>query len=140
MKCVYLTLRGCLYAPMAPINLLSVGALAERGLCCLFSPGGTTKIFYPDDHPRLPVFSLSASVVNRLSFLTSNLTFIPPAVSLVSALSSSFSSFLSLLLSPNCSGFYALASSFWSYWYGSYSCNVDQELCHGCSIGGFFYS
>ena len=63
-RSVTFTLRGCLYAPMAPINLLSVGALAERGLCCLFSPGGTTKIFYPDDHPRLPGFSLSASVVN----------------------------------------------------------------------------
>ena len=63
-RSVTFTLRGCLYAPMAPINLLSVGALAERGLCCLFSPDGTTKIFYPDDHPRLPGFSLSASVVN----------------------------------------------------------------------------
>ena len=78
---VIFTLRGCLYAPSAPINLLSVGALAERGMSCLFSPGGITKIFYPDNHPRLPGFSLSASVVNRLSFL--NLTFIPPEVPLV---------------------------------------------------------
>ena len=76
------TLRGCLYAPSAPIHLLSVGALAERGLCTLFSPGDITKIFYLDDHPRLPGFYLSASVVNRLSFL--NLSFVPPAVSLVS--------------------------------------------------------
>ena len=79
---VTFTLRGCLFAPSAPINLLSVGALAERGMSCLFSPGGITKIFYPDDHPRLPGFSFSASVMNRLSFL--NLVFIPPAVSLVS--------------------------------------------------------
>ena len=35
-RSVTFTLCGCLYAPMAPINLLSVGALAERGLCCLF--------------------------------------------------------------------------------------------------------
>ena len=73
---VTFTLRGCLFAPTAPINLLSVGALAERGLSCLFSPGGITKIFYPDTHPRLPGFSFSATVVNRLSFL--NLAFIPP--------------------------------------------------------------
>jgi Reverse transcriptase (RNA-dependent DNA polymerase)/GAG-pre-integrase domain len=74
---VIFTLRGCLYAPSAPINLLSVGALAERGLTCLFSPGGITKIFYPEDHPRLPGFFISATVVNRLSFL--NLTFLPPS-------------------------------------------------------------
>ena len=73
---VIFTLRGCLYAPLAPINLLSVGALAERGMSCLFSPGGITKISYSEDHPRLPGFSISATVVNRLSFL--NLTFIPP--------------------------------------------------------------
>ena len=78
---VIFTLRGCLYAPSAPINLLSVGALAEHGMSCLFSPGGITKIFYPDNHPRLPSFSLSASMVNHLSFL--NLTFIPPDVPLV---------------------------------------------------------
>ena len=78
---VIFTLCGCLYVPSAPINLLSVGALAERGMSCLFSPGGITKIFYPDNHPRLPSFSLSASMVNHLSFL--NLTFIPPDVPLV---------------------------------------------------------
>ena len=44
---VTFTLRGCLYAPTAPINLLSVGALTERGMCCLFLPGGITKVFYP---------------------------------------------------------------------------------------------
>ena len=33
---VIFTLRNCLYAPSAPINLLSVGALAERGMSCLF--------------------------------------------------------------------------------------------------------
>ena len=73
---VTFTLRGCLYAPSAPINLLSVGALVERGMSCLFSPGGITKVFYPDNHPKLPGFSFSATVVNRLSFL--NLTFLPP--------------------------------------------------------------
>ena len=80
---VTFTLRGCLYAPSAPINLLSVGALAERGMSCLFSPGGVTKIFYPADHPRIPGFSLPAVVVNRLSFL--NLAFLSPELSLTPA-------------------------------------------------------
>ena len=62
---------------LPPINLLSVGALAERGMSCLFSPGGVTNVSYPDDHPRLPGFSFTASVVNRLSFL--KLCFLPPA-------------------------------------------------------------
>ena len=72
---VIFTLRGCLYAPSAPINLLSVGALAEKGMSCLFSPGGLTKVFFPKDHPRLPDFSFSATVINRLSFL--RLVFLP---------------------------------------------------------------
>ena len=67
---VIFTLRGCLYVPSAPINLLSVGALAECGMLCIFSPGGITKISYPENHPRLPGFLISATVVNRLSFLT----------------------------------------------------------------------
>jgi hypothetical protein len=78
---VIFTLRGCLYAPSAPINLLSVGALAERGMSCIFSPGGITKLSYPDNHPRLPGLSIPATVVNRLSFL--NLVFIPPDPPLV---------------------------------------------------------
>ena len=55
---VTFTLRGCLYAPSAPINLFSVGALVERGMSCLFSPGGITKISYPDDDAQLPGFLL----------------------------------------------------------------------------------
>jgi hypothetical protein len=78
---VTFTLRSCLFAPTAPINLLSVGALAERGMSCLFSPGGITKLSYPDDHPRLPKFSLSATVINCLSFL--KLSFVPPDLPLV---------------------------------------------------------
>ena len=67
--------------PSAPINLLSVGALAECGMSCLFSPGGITKFLYLDDHPKLPGFSFSATMVNHLSFL--NLTFILLVLSLV---------------------------------------------------------
>ena len=74
---VVFTLRGCLFAPGAPINLLSVGALVERGMSCLFSPGGITKVFYPRDHPKLPGFTFSATVTDRLSFL--KLDFLPPS-------------------------------------------------------------
>ena len=78
---IIFTLKACLYAPSAPINLISVGALAERGMSCLFSPGGLTKLFFPKDHPRLPDFSFSATVINRLSFLW--LDFLPPELSIV---------------------------------------------------------
>ena len=77
---VTFTLRGCLYAPAAPINLLSVGALVEKGMSCLFSPGGITKVFFPDEDPLLPGLTFSATVTNRLSFL--RLDFISPPASL----------------------------------------------------------
>ena len=54
---------------MAPINLLSVGALVEQGMSCLFSPGGITKLFFPRDHLTLPGFMFHAKVSNCLSFL-----------------------------------------------------------------------
>ena len=73
---VAFTLRGCLFAPTAPINLVSVGALVERGMSCLFSPGGITKVFFPDNHPKLPGLVFNANVTNRLSFL--KLDFISP--------------------------------------------------------------
>jgi hypothetical protein len=73
---IVFTLRGCLHAPSAPINLLSVGALVERGMSCLFSPGGITKVSYPSDHHKFPGFAFSATVSNRLSFL--KLDFISP--------------------------------------------------------------
>src|ERR1700678_2943715 len=76
---VTFTLRGCLFAPGAPINLLSVGALVERSMSCLFSPGGITKVFYPRSHPKLPGFTFLATVTNRLSFL--RLDFVSPSSS-----------------------------------------------------------
>ena len=78
---VIFTLRDCLYAPTAPMNLLSVGTLVERGMSCLFLPGGITKASYPDNHPKLLGLTISATVVNRLSFLF--LDFIPPEASYV---------------------------------------------------------
>ena len=55
--------------PDSPINLLSVGALVERGMSASFTPGGITKISFPSDHSNVPGFSFSATVHNRLSFL-----------------------------------------------------------------------
>ena len=72
---VVFTLCGCLYAS-APINLLSVGALVERGMSCLFSPGGITKVFFPANHALFPGLTFSATVTSRLSFL--KLAFLSP--------------------------------------------------------------
>jgi hypothetical protein len=71
---VAFTLRGCLFAPAAPINLLSVGALVERGMSCLFLLGGIKKIFFPEDHALLPGLAFHATVANRLSFLSLDFT------------------------------------------------------------------
>ena len=43
---VLFTLRGCLHAPDAPINLFSVDTLVERGMSALFTPGGITKVSF----------------------------------------------------------------------------------------------
>ena len=75
---VIFTLKGCLHAPSAPINLL-------------FSPGDITKVFFPRDHPTLPSFVFQATVSNRLSFLKlefvrpTALAVVPPIVSMVSS-------------------------------------------------------
>ena len=75
-QCVVFTLNGCLYAPSAPINLLSVGALVEHGMSALFSPGGLTKVLFPDNHLTLPGFAFTATVRNHLSFY--KLNFVSP--------------------------------------------------------------
>ena len=99
-KFVIFTLRGCLFAPSAPINLLSVGALVERGMSCLFSPGGITKVFYPDDHTTFPGLTFSATVASRLSFL--HLNFLTPEIPSTSlALPAFASSRASTSLSPS---------------------------------------
>ena len=78
---VIFTLRGCLYAPSAPINLFLVGALVECGMSCLFSLGGITTVSYPSTHATLPGFAFSAAVSNRLSFLC--LDFFLPALPVI---------------------------------------------------------
>ena len=68
---------------------INLGALVERGMFCLFSPGGLTKIYFPETHATLPGFVFNATVSNRLSFL--NLAFIPcPITASASVAASSF--------------------------------------------------
>ena len=73
---VMFTLQGCLYAPDAPINLLSIGALNENGLTVTFNPGALTDLSLPIDDPDLPGFTFHATVFRRLSLLNCN--FIEP--------------------------------------------------------------
>ena len=86
-------LNDCLHAPDAPINLISVGALTEKGAVFTFSRGQTT-IAFPSDHPVLPSFSFDATVLNRLSFLDCN--FILPPSSITPSLSDPSSPLLDL--------------------------------------------
>ena len=97
-RLITFTLHGCLYAPMAPINLLSVGALVEWGMSCLFSPGGITKVFFSDRHPKFPGLTFSAMVTNCLSFL--QLDFVPPVPSSPFAFPAQAPSQVSALSSP----------------------------------------
>ena len=73
---VVVTLRDCLYAPCAPINLISVGSLTEHGLKVVFNPGASTDISMPLDDPDVPGFTFTATVFRRLSLL--NCKFILP--------------------------------------------------------------
>ena len=76
-RSVILVLQDCLHAPDAPINLISVGALAEKDVSCLFSKDSTT-ISLPASQSLQP-FSFHATVLHRLSFL--NCDFVLPSPS-----------------------------------------------------------
>ena len=87
---VYFTLRHCLHAPDAPINLLSVGAFNEAGLTVTFAPDKPTSISYPASDPELPDLTFSATVIRRLSLL--RLDFVhPPLIPTAPVLSNAFS-------------------------------------------------
>jgi len=66
---ILFTLRNCLYAPDAPVNLISVGALNEQGLMVTFNPGASTELSLPPDDPDLPGFTFHVTVIQRLSLL-----------------------------------------------------------------------
>ena len=74
-RTVVFILKDCLHAPDAPINLISVGALTEKGATLTFAPEQTTISFSPS-HPLLPDFSFAAFPFRRLSFL--NCDFVSP--------------------------------------------------------------
>jgi len=59
---VIFTLRDCLHAPSAPINLLSVGAMQERRMRIHFDED-TTVIHFPSDHPILAGLTVQATVL-----------------------------------------------------------------------------
>ena len=67
-RMVVFMLKGCLHAPDAPINLISVGALNENHLTVTFNPDAPTTISYPLSDPDLPGFTFTASVVQRPLF------------------------------------------------------------------------
>ena len=67
---IIFTLRNCLHAPDAPINLISVGALNENQLTVTFHPDAPTTISYPLSDPDLPGFAFTATVLRHLSFLS----------------------------------------------------------------------
>ena len=90
---VIFILNDCLHAPDAPINLISVDALTEKGAIFTFSKGQTT-IAFPPDHPVLPLFSFNATVHNCLSFLDCD--FVLPSSSVDSPLLDPPSSLLDL--------------------------------------------
>ena len=92
-RTVTFILNDCLHTPDAPINLISVGALTEKGAIFTFSRG-QTNITFPSDHPVLPSFSFNATVHNRLSFLDCN--FVLPPSSFTSSLPAPSSSLLDL--------------------------------------------
>ena len=85
-RSVVFILKDCLHAPEAPINLISVGALNEKGAIFTFGPDRTT-ISFPATHPLLPNFSFDAVPFRRLSFL--NCAFILPTPSPTPSVSAS---------------------------------------------------
>jgi hypothetical protein len=64
---ILFTLRNCLYAPDAPVNLISVGALNEQDLVVTFNPGTSMELSLPPDDLDLPGFTFHATVIQRLS-------------------------------------------------------------------------
>ena len=86
-SCV-VNLKNCLHAPDAPINLISIGSMTEKGAVFTFAPGLTSISLPTSQRQSLPNFSFNATVLCRLSFLHCDFNF-PPLQSSSSYLSSS---------------------------------------------------
>jgi hypothetical protein len=80
---VIFILKDSLYVPDAPLNLLLVGLLVEKGIDVTFVKNCMT-IALLSAHPVLPGFSFEAIVLHHLSFLNYDfvLPSIPPSASL----------------------------------------------------------
>ncbi|PPQ83178.1 hypothetical protein CVT26_015514 [Gymnopilus dilepis] len=85
-RVITFTLRNCLYAPDCPINLISVGALQEKGMRIHFDPPNATVLSFPDEHGHLPGFTLTASVVHRQTLLVNFSIWISVVLGLYTAL------------------------------------------------------
>ena len=79
-------LKDCLHAPDAPINLISVGAMTEKGAIFTFAPGSTSISFLNPLNSSLS-FSFNATLRHHLSFLECDFV-LPPSIA-TSSLSTS---------------------------------------------------
>ena len=98
-------LRDCLHAPDAPINLISVGAMAEKGGVLTFGPG-STSVTFPTPLTSSPEFTFNATLIHRLSFL--NCDFVlppsplsPPPLSSINLDTALLASFPTISLTPD---------------------------------------
>jgi hypothetical protein len=78
-KNIVLCLRDCLYSPELPINLMSVGAVAEKGVDVIYS-AGLCRLVFPVAHPELGGYTLHTTMVGRLAFMWCRFL-CPPALS-----------------------------------------------------------
>ncbi|KAJ3566024.1 hypothetical protein NP233_g7264 [Leucocoprinus birnbaumii] len=63
-----ITLKNCLYAPSAPINLISVGSLNDKGIDFISNDKGV-YLHYRDTHPKLPGLTIKAFKRGRLPYI-----------------------------------------------------------------------
>ena len=96
---IFFMLQNCLYAPDAPVNLISVGALNEQGLVVMFNPGTLMELSLPPDDPDLPGFIFHATVIHRLSLL--HYDFVLPDEDLLKPMVFSVLSFPNVVPSPS---------------------------------------
>ena len=81
-------LKDCLHAPDAPINLISVGAMTEKGAIFTFAPGATS-ISFPNPLNSSLSFNFNANPLHRLSFLDCDFILPPSPMLFLSSLDSS---------------------------------------------------
>ena len=75
-------LRDCLHAPDMPINLISIGAMAEWDFKVNFEKG-CMSVHLPWSSSSVTLLTFLATVVNRLSFLHCDFILPPPTSSLL---------------------------------------------------------